>query len=446
MKRTLTAKEVLARLPARAEGELYEVHRQVRPALFRSGTLESLRSTETAGRALRVIVDGRLGFSVTTDLDDADALIRNALDSARYGEAAGFHFPSLPRGPEVPCFDPEVESLSDEEMIAIGKEVVAQVKAAFPQVQVHVGIRKEVEQVYLLNTSGLESSSRRTLLQLQAAAQVVGEQDILFIVDESASRHRQETTPQPLVENILRLLRWSEKTVPLASGTMPVVFHGMATATLLLPFLHGLNGRDVYRHTSPLSELLGRPALDPRFTLVDDGRLPFAPLSSPTDDEGIPTARKTLIQEGVVRQFLYDLKTAALVGTLSTGNGYKGQGPFGSDFRRRPDVAPASWLIAPGEKSLEEILGELDQALLVEEVLGLGQGNVLAGEFSNNVELGFLIRRGEVVGRVKNAMIAGNAYELLRDHLFALSDRPQWVMGRLYTPAIALDRVSVVCG
>ena len=446
MKKTLTAKEVLARLPAGAEGELYEVHRQVRPLLFRSGTLESLRSTETAGRALRVIVDGRLGFSTTTDLDDGNTLIRNALDSAQYGETAGFHFPSPLGGSEVSCFDPGVESLSDEEMVAIGKEVIARINAEFPQVQVHVGVRREVEEVYLLNTSGLESSSRRTLFQLQVAAQVVGEQDIFFVTDEAISRRRQDVSPSSLVENILRLLQWSERTASLPSGKMPVVFQGMATATLLLPFLYGLNGRDVYQHTSPLSDFLGRPAFDPRFTLVDDGRLPFAYLSSPTDDEGIPTSRKVLVQEGVVRQFLYDLKTAALAGASSTGNGYKGQGPFGGDFRRRPDVAPSSWLIAPGEKRLEEILGNLDQALLVEEVLGLGQGNVVAGEFSNNVELGFLVRRGEVAGRVKNTMIAGNAYELLRDHLLALGDRPRWVMGWLYTPAIVLDRVNVVSG
>jgi len=446
MKNTLSAKEVLARLPGGAEGEVYEVHRQVRPLLFRSGALESLRLSETAGRALRVIVDGRLGFSTTTDLDDGSTLVHNALDSAQHGEAVGFHYPSAAEFPQVPCFDPEVESLSDEEMIATGKEIIARINAEFPQVQVHVGIRKEVEEIYLLNTSGLEVSSRRTLLLIQAAAQVVGEQDILFIPDEAASRRRQEVDAQAVAENILRLLRWSERTVPLTSGAMPVVFHHTATAVLLLPLLHGLNGRNVYLRTSPLSDLLGRPALDPRFTLVDDGRLPFARLSSPTDDEGTPTARKTLIQEGVVRHFLYDLKAAALAGASSTGNGYRGQSLSGGDFRRRPNVSPASWLIAPGERSLEEILGELDQALLVEEVLGLGQGNVIAGEFSNNVELGFLVRRGQVVGRVKNTMIAGNAYELLREHLLALSAEPRWVMGWLHTPAIALDRVSVICG
>lgn len=76
-------------------------------------------------------------------------------------------------------------------------------------------------------------------------------------------------------------------------------------------------------------------------------------------------------------------------------------------------------------------------------MLGLGQGNTIAGEFSNNVFSGFLVRRGEIVGRVKNTMIAGNAYELLKENLLALSDRPQWVFGIVNTPAIAIDGVGV---
>jgi PmbA protein len=67
----------------------------------------------------------------------------------------------------------------------------------------------------------------------------------------------------------------------------------------------------------------------------------------------------------------------------------------------------------------------------------------MAGEFSNNVSLGFLARRGEIVGRVKNTMIAGNVYHLLRDCLIALSDRAEWVHGVLRAPAIVLDGVSV---
>jgi PmbA protein len=94
---------------------------------------------------------------------------------------------------------------------------------------------------------------------------------------------------------------------------------------------------------------------------------------------------------------------------------------------------------------LPQILKGLDEALLVEAVLGLGQGNVMAGEFSNNVAIGFLVRRGEIVGRFKNTMIAGNVYALLKDHLIAIADKPKQVWGLLQVPALVLDGVSVAC-
>ena len=76
-------------------------------------------------------------------------------------------------------------------------------------------------------------------------------------------------------------------------------------------------------------------------------------------------------------------------------------------------------------------------------MIGLGQGNILSGEFSNNVSVGFLVQRGEIVGRVKNTMIAGNAYELLRERLIALGDQAEWVFGALKVPALAVDGVGV---
>jgi PmbA protein len=208
----------------------------------------------------------------------------------------------------------------------------------------------------------------------------------------------------------------------------------------------GLNGRNVYLGTSPLGNQLGQVAFDRRLTLTDDGRLAYGVRSAPFDDEGVPTRTKQLVTEGEVRQFLYDLRTAAQAGVPPTGNGFKSFQLSRGGYERQPQVAATNWLVSPGDSSLDEILEGMDEALLVEELIGVGQGNVLAGEFSNNVGLGFLVRRGKVVGRVKNTMIAGNVYELLRDNLLAMSRGRDQVYGTITTPAIAVDGVSVVGG
>ena len=80
----------------------------------------------------------------------------------------------------------------------------------------------------------------------------------------------------------------------------------------------------------------------------------------------------------------------------------------------------------------------------MESVLGLGQGNLASGEFSNNVAVAFKIEDGKIVGRVKNTMIAGNSYNLLKDNLIALGNNPMWALGAVNTPAIAVGGVSVI--
>lgn len=444
MRGQIPAEQLLERASQQAEGaELYELRSLELPVRFRAGALESVKAVETAGRALRVIQDGRLGFSTTTDLSDAETLIQNALEAAQFGDPAPFAFPTERPVPAVAGFDPEVEGLKEKGLIALGEEIADRIKAYDSELQVEVAVSKRVEEVRLLNTSGLELSDRRTLFSVSVEATRAREGDIFMIYDGASSRRLEDVDGLALAERIVEKLRLSEKITKVDSKAMPVVFSPRGAVVLLLPLMVGLNGRQVFLGTSPLKEKLDQQAFDARFSLIDDGRLEFAPRSAPYDDEGVPTTRKALIDRGVVRQFLYDLKTAAQAGAEPTGNGFKTAGLLERSFRRPPGVAPTTWLVPPGDRSLEQILSDLDEALLVEQVIGLGQGNVIAGEFSNNVSVGFRVRRGEIVGRVKNTMIAGNVYELLRDKLIAVGDRAEWVFGMLKAPALAVDGVGV---
>jgi PmbA protein len=443
MKGQLSAHDLLKRLPAGVEAaEVYELRSQQTPVLFTAGALESIKSVETAGRALRIIRKERLGFSTTTDMDDAAILVQGALAAAEYGGPAPFSFPGLQPPAEVECYDPAVEQFSEREMIAIGKETVATILAAHPEVHVDVSIRRSITDVRLHNTSGLVSESRRTHLSIDVEAQRTREGDIFFVGDSISSRRRQDVDAGPLAQYVVERLGQVERPAQATPGMLPVVFDRQALPVLFLPLMIGLNGRYVFQGASPLGDRLGQATFAPGFDLIDNARLDYAPNAAPYDDEGVPTSRKALVEGGVLRQFLYDLRTAGQAGTQSTGNGFK-SGVFGGGLNTPPDIVPGTWIVPPGKQSLPQILQGLDEALLVEAVLGLGQGNVMAGEFSNNVAIGFLVRRGEIVGRVKNTMIAGNIYALLKDRLIAVADEPRQVFGLLQVPAIALDGVSV---
>jgi PmbA protein len=436
---------MLEKLHGKVESaEVYEIRRWETPVRFRAGELESAKSIEQAGRALRVIKDRRLGYSTTTDFEDEKSLIENALASAEFGDPAPFQFAAQAEPSQVECFDPAVEVTEVERLIAMGEEVVEKIKQYDPNLHIEVELDRGVEEVSLRTTEGQELRERGTVIGLSIDVQRTEEGDILILYDAAASRTLKEIDHLKLADSLIERLRWCEHVAQVGTKQLPVLFTPRGVLVLLLPLWVGLDGKNVFLGVSPLKGRLGEQAFDERFTLIDDGTLPFAPRSSHYDDEGVPTTKKNLIDRGKVSQFLYDLKTAGMAEAESTGNGFK-SGPLGGrDFKNPPGVAPATWIIGEGAKSFEELIQEMKEGLIVDQVIGLGQGNVASGEFSNNVAVGFYVRDGEVLGRVKNTMIAGNIYDLLKDRLIELGSKPEWVYGLFKAPPILVDGVSVV--
>jgi PmbA protein len=198
----------------------------------------------------------------------------------------------------------------------------------------------------------------------------------------------------------------------------------------------GFDGKNVYTGVSPMRDKLGEKLFDGKITVVDDGTLDGKFGSAAYDDEGVAHRRNVLIQEGVLRGFLYDLKTAAQSGTESTGNGERG-------LFNPPSPSPTNLVFQAGDTPVADIIASIDEGLLVENVLGLGQGNILSGAFSNSLSLAFKIEKGEIVGRVKDVSIAGNVYDLLQN-VAAVSQESEWVYTNFSLPHILLDDMNVV--
>lgn len=426
------------------QGEAYHLRAQTVPVEFRAGTLHSVQTTQTEGIALRVVRAGRLGFATTTDLEHDETLIDAALASSAFGEALDIRFPEAGAAAEAHVFDRALAALTQEDLISLGEETIAQLTSIAPKAEINVSVVKTVEAVEVGNTAGRTVAEDRTSLSIGIEVSRAKEGDIFILSDGLSVRCLEDLDADAVVRRLARHLSHSRRIVPAPTRALPVVFTPNGAIALLLPLIVGFNGRSVFTGTSPLRNRTGEQAFDERFSLTDDGTVPRGPRSGGFDDEGLPTTRTTLVENGTVRGFVYDLRTAALAGTRPTGNGYKG-GVFGSGgFRTAPSTGMSNVVVRKGERLETGLISGIEEGLLVESVLGLGQGNINAGEFSNNVAVAFKIEDGKIVGRVKNTMIAGNAYSLLKEQLIGLGSEPQWAGGALQTPAIAVDGVSVV--
>jgi PmbA protein len=178
---------------------------------------------------------------------------------------------------------------------------------------------------------------------------------------------------------------------------------------------------------------VGQTLFDSRLTLFEDPSLGVSACTF--DDEGTPTSRKAYIDHGTVMGFYWDRRWAARADRSPTGNGFRGG-------LSRPGPSMVNLCMAPGSSSVAQLIASMDEGVIVDQVLGAGQSNQLAGEFSVNLDLGYKVERGQIVGRVKNTMVAGSIFEAFR-HLAELSDTPEWVGSGSYLPSLLFSQLGV---
>jgi PmbA protein len=258
---------------------------------------------------------------------------------------------------------------------------------------------------------------------------------MLFVGDGDASC-RPDLDLKAAEQSIVRQLEYSRRTAEVRTAEMPVIFTPMGVGEALAPPLTiAFSGRMVHQGQSPLAECLGQEMYDTRFSLWDDATQPHRPASRPRDDEGVPSRRVPLIEKGVVRSFLYDLQTAGLAKAESTGSAER-------SLATQPSISTTCLMIDTGETTFDEMVRGVKEGLVVEELMGAGQGNVMGGDFSGNVLLGYKIENGEIVGRVKDTIVAGNVHEALK-RLTAVGSDGRWVGGVLFTPALWFEGLTV---
>jgi len=192
----------------------------------------------------------------------------------------------------------------------------------------------------------------------------------------------------------------------------------------------------VWEKVSPLANQKNKKLWNESLTLYNDGTVDYALGSAPFDDEGIEMKRYPLIEKGEIKSFYYDLQTAGIAGVESTGNGLR------TGLQSEPAPAISNLVMEEGKVSFSEMIKDIKEGIIIDQVLGLGQGNIISGAFSNNVQLGYKIEKGKIVGRIKDVMIAGNAIAELKN-IVAVGDKSRWVSGKYKFPHIYLKSLSV---
>ena len=409
-------KELLAQ--AKAAGieaaEAYLSEKENFSAMRNNGALEDYQSNHTRGLGFRGLVNGRMGYASTEALDEESIgqLIRGVIESATLCESDDEQ-PLYQGGgqvPELELYQPELDKVAPEAKLAKIEAMENACKAADSRyLNGYNMVETTKHTVRIANSFGMDQTYTENFCNLYCNANVKEGDNVSTGGFVQISRDFDALDPDRLARDSVDQAVKGLNAEPVASGKYHVVFWNEALVSLLGVFSTVFSAETEQMGLSLLSGKLGETIAAPCVTLVDDPLRPDCLGSRPFDDEGVPSHQHMLVENGVFRTFLHNLKTARKAGVESTGNGSK------ADYSSPVRVAPSNLYFEPGALSFEELLSQVGDGIVITEVSGLHAGaNPVSGDFSL-LSKGYTLKDGKRDQPLERITVAGNFYELLKN-------------------------------
>jgi PmbA protein len=372
----------------------------------------NMRATDVLSRnleevSLRVIRNGRIGTSRGSLSDDPAGIVKGALKAAEFGPSVSFVFPKEKSTGKAKIFDKKLADLTVEEMARDAEKVGKLVLRRAPEINMNIFMDREIREVSILNSSGKDESYKITVYTVC----------LMHMFERSKEGINKELVsckyfkcPEAKVEELLEEYNYTKKPVSVPKKQMPVIFRTSATWSLLYRVLVGTSGDSYARDISPLKQKIGQKIFPEFVTFVDDPTRPWCSGSVPFDDEGTPTGKKFIVEKGVMKNFVFDLDSAARAGMKPTGNGFK-RSMWSQGIDISPNPRCTNFVMSAGDWDYRDMISDMSEGIIINDVIGFHSGNMVQGEFSMNVGMGAYIKKGKILGRAVDAMVAGNIYQ-----------------------------------
>ena len=427
-----------ARAQGADEADAVDIDSRSLEAAVRFGKIEHMERSELRKTGLRVLVGRRQAVVASADRqrETAAALVERAVAMARAAPEdphAGLADPSLLATvwPDLDLYDADepasedfVRKAAEAEAAALNVPGVTNSEGA--------GAGRTETCLALVSSNGFAGNYRRSGCGLSVSV-LAGEGTAM----ESEYDWSQAVHASDLAEPAALGRSAGERAVrrlgPVKPETavMPVVFEQRLAGRLVGALAGAINGAAVARGTSFLKDAMCEAVLKDGMALIDDPGRRRGSGSRPFDAEGLPCSRRALVEDGVLRSWLLDLRSARQLGLPPTGHAVRSAGSA-------PGPASSNLYLEPGRLSPEDLIGEIESGLLVTSVMGPGV-DLVAGRYSQGAA-GFAIRNGEIAEPVNEVTIAGD----LRDMLLGIDAADDLVFrSSVNAPTLRIDAMTV---
>jgi PmbA protein len=420
------------------EAEVYSVEQNHRPVTFKDARIHDVDTKFQSGISLRLIKNGKIGFAYTRNLLEREELLQNALDSLKGGVGADYGFPFTRTIAELDTYDESVDKISGADMVSECSRVCDALKSKTGG-EISASAFTYTERIRIINSSGTDVAGKTGMFGIYAGSVFPGSATGIWRVSLGKQF---KGMSDDLLEQIVEVYNRSLDVVEPKGGKMKVMFMPNSMLTLNWRILSGTSSKSVYEKTTPVADKVGQEIFSEKITVIDDPLDDSRPGARAFDDEGVACSPLTLVDKGVLKGFYYDLHYASKLGAKATGHGYKSAQWGGDPISLKPVPSLSHMSIKPGTDSYWDIVKQMDRGVIMEGALGAHSGNIPNGDYSVGANPGLYVENGEILGRVKGTMVAGNIYETLKN-VVAIGDTLYHANFGGWVPPLLLDKVSV---
>ena len=404
--------------------------------------VEKYNLSKSFGLSFRGKINNKMGYSYTEILDEdaIDMLINSAKNSAALieNEDEQFIYGGDKIYSEVKTYSKELENIDPAKMIELALDLEQEAKNYSDKVVNINGckISYSSSNYGIYNTKGLELTNKDNILTSYVVPVVEdksGKNDgVGYVVASSIEEVNPKKIAKEGVEEALSKL--GGKSIP--SGTYNTIIYNEAMVQLLETFAGAFSGDAAQKGLSLLKGKEGEMIASSIVTIVDDPLMDGGLASAPFDNEGVATFTKELVYEGKLNTLLHNLKTAHKQGVKSTGNGFK------SSYASSVGVSESNLYIRKGKKSLEDLIKEINEGVIITDLAGLHSGaNVVSGDFSLAAK-GFYVEDGKKSFPVEQITLAGNYFDLLKN-IVEIGDDLKFPMSNVGSPSVIVTGLSI---
>ena len=421
---------------------LAEVYQRASASLsteVKNGKVEAASRSRTFGYGLRIIKDGRPGFSFSNDPADAEEVLRRALEvSAHASPDDSLGLPEELDSPQVDAFDMEVDTISEARARDLAVQVEEGARQSDPRIK---KVRKasssfSSSHVLIMNSRGLNKAFSAT--SCAASIMCVAEQrdDSQTGWGYKVGRYLNEVDFRGAGSDSARRATQMLGAKKVRSGRFQVLLDPSVSAEFLAVFSSMLSAESVQKGRSILKGRVGEKVVHEALTIIDNGLLPDGPGRRPVDDEGTPARENVLVRDGILMGYMHNTQSANRDGTASTGNAVRG-GPSGI-----PSVGKLNMYFHTdgATSSRDDMISIMGEGLYVTDAMGVHTINPVSGDFSIGVS-GLWCKGGKPVHAVKEAVIAGNLIDLF-GLVVAIGDDLTF-LGAVGSPSLLLGPVDL---